>query len=278
MKSLIKVACAFYGTGVAGLGIQQFIYSDFRPVILPPWPSWMHISAGAWLSGAVLAVAGILIALLKKSDTAALFLGGFLLALFIIFQVPYVIFIQPHSPLNLGLWTDPLKEMALAGGAFVIAGLMKKEKSEQAKESTIIPGLEKLIPAGRVLFSVTMILFGIDHFLYRDFVATLVPSWIPAPGFWTYFAAVALIGSGVAIILKIRLRLVAQLLVAMLFLWLILLHMPRAITDPHSGNGNEITSVFQALAFSGIALAISLAGNGQSTGMDTPGKSGFYLF
>ena len=68
MKSLIKVACTFYGIGIAGLGIQQFIYSDFRPVILPPWPSWMHISgAGAWISGALLVIAGILIALMKKA-------------------------------------------------------------------------------------------------------------------------------------------------------------------------------------------------------------------
>jgi hypothetical protein len=43
----------------------------------------------------------------------------------------------------------------------------------------------------------------------------------------------------------------------MLFLWVILLHIPRAIADPHSGNGNEWTSVFQALAFSGIAFILS---------------------
>jgi uncharacterized membrane protein len=278
MKSLTKVACIFYGTGIAGLGVQQFIYSDFRPVILPPWPLWMHVSGiGAWISGAALVIAGVLIASMRKSYTTALFLGGFLLALFIIFQVPYVIFIQQYSPLNLGLWTDPLKEMALAGGAFVIAGLLKIRNSPHAKNTVFNTALEKLIPAGSILFSITMILFGIDHFLYTDFVATLVPSWIPGPVFWTYFAAVALIGSGAAIILKIKLELIGQLLATMLFLWLILLHIPRAIADPRSGNGNEITSVFEALAFSGIALAIACIGNKQLHGADMHGKSGFYL-
>ena len=102
----------------------------------------------------------------------------------------------------------------------------------------------------------TRSIFGIDHFFYTEFVAALVPSWMPDHIFWTYFAAVALIGSGVAIIIKIRLRPIALLLSVMLFLWLILLHIPRAIADPHVNDGNEITSVFEALAFSGIALGI----------------------
>jgi uncharacterized membrane protein YphA (DoxX/SURF4 family) len=96
-----------------------------------------------------------------------------------------------------------------------------------------------------------------DHFLYTEFVSKLVPSWIPGSTFWTYFAAVALIGSGIAIIFRIMLKQVALLLGTMLFLWLILLHIPRAIADPHIDKGNEVTSVFQALAFSGMAFIIA---------------------
>ena len=102
-----------------------------------------------------------------------------------------------------------------------------------------------------------MIVFGIDHFLYTEFVATLVPRWIPAPVFWTYFAAVALIGSGVAIILKIKIRLIGILLGIMLFIWFVILHIPRAVADPYVDKGNEVTSVFEALAFSGIAFVIA---------------------
>lgn len=40
----------------------------------------------------------------------------------------------------------------------------------------------------------------------------------------------------------------------MLLLWFVILHIPRAIADPAIEKGNEITSVFQALAFSGIAF------------------------
>ena len=266
MKNFIKVACAFYGIGVAGIGFQQFIYADFRPVLLPPWPLWMHSGALAYLTGAALISAGACIILMKKIRTVSLLLGLFFLAMFMIFHVPYLLFINQYSPTNLGLWTDPLKEFALSGGAFVIAGFFDEETVDFKPERFSMP--EKLITIGRVFFSITMIAFGIDHFLYTDFVATLVPSWLPGKVFWTYFAAVALIGSGVAIILKIKLELVGRLLALMLFLWLIILHIPRAIADPSSGNGNEITSVFEALAFSGIALAIACTAKKQRVSID----------
>jgi uncharacterized membrane protein YphA (DoxX/SURF4 family) len=257
MKYYIRAGRIFYAIGIAGLGIQQFIYSDFRPVILPEWPAWIHGSPiVAYLSGLALIIAGILILLNRKAGTVSLLLGGFLLVLFIVFHTPYLLFIIPYS-FHLGSWTDALKELALSGGAFVMAGSFVREDLPDNSKNYLMRMLEKIIPAGKIFFSITMIAFGIDHFLYTEFVATLVPAWIPGPVFWTYFAAIALIGSGVAIILKIRLKTVGLLLGTMLLLWFIILHIPRAIADPHTANGNEITSVFEALAFSGIAFVIA---------------------
>jgi uncharacterized membrane protein YphA (DoxX/SURF4 family) len=234
------------------------MYSDFRPVILPPgWPSWLHAGILAYIASAALILAAAYIIAGKKVRIISLLLGGFLFVLFIALQCPYVLFIQPNLPRHLALWTNPLKELALSGGAFVIAGLCKDELILSKKNVGVIV-LEKFIPIGRIFFSITMTSFGIDHFFYTRFVAGLVPAWIPDHMFWTYFAAVALIGSGVAIILEIRVKRIAILLSIMLFLWLVLLHIPRAIADPHSLQGNEITSVFEALAFSGIALGISI--------------------
>jgi hypothetical protein len=113
------------------------------------------------------------------------------------------------------------------------------------------------MPFGRFFLPITAIVFGIDHFLYRDFVAALVPSWIPGAVFWTYFAGVALIAAGAGMILRIQAQLASLMLGIMIFLWLLFLHIPRAIADPHSAKGNEWTSVFEALAFSGIAFILA---------------------
>lgn len=257
-KMLIKIAGSFYGTGIAAFGIQQLMYADFRPVILPPsWPSWMHAyGILAYIFGTALIAAGVYILFGKKTRTVSLILGGGLFVFFIGLQCPYIIFVQPNLPYHLALWTDPLKELALSGGAFVMAGLYKN-RLNTAPKNYFFNVLEKFIPFGRIFFCTTMISFGIDHFFYTDFVADLVPAWVPDHTIWTYFAGVALITSGVAIILEIRTERVALLLSLMLFLWVILLHIPRSIAQPFIDNGNEITSAFEALAFSGIALGIA---------------------
>ncbi|MFI5186892.1 MAG: hypothetical protein ACHQF0_09220 [Chitinophagales bacterium] len=258
MKNWIKISRFFYGIGVAGLGVQQFIYPDLRPVIWPPgWPSWIHSSTWAYIVGAALITAAILIIAGKKAKMASLLLGLFLLIIFLLIQCTYVLFVQPNFPRHLALWTDPLKELALSGGAFVLAQLCDDELNASSR-SLLSTVLKKLIPFGMIFFSITMISFGIDHFFYTEFVAGLVPSWFPDHIFWTYFAGVALIGSGVAIILEIRVERVAALLSTMLFLWFVLLHIPRAIADPYGLQGNEISSVFEALTFSGIALGIAI--------------------
>jgi hypothetical protein len=63
----------------------------------------------------------------------------------------------------------------------------------------------------------------------------------------------ALIGSGIAIILKIRVKVIGLLFGTMICLWFILLHIPKVITESFTDKGSELTSAFTALAFSGIA-------------------------
>ena len=49
----------------------------------------------------------------------------------------------------------------------------------------------------------------------------------------------------------------AALTALMIFLWVILLHIPRALADLH--NTSESTAVFEALAMTGIALLLATA-------------------
>ena len=191
----------------------------------------------------------------KKAREASLLLGSAFLFLFLFVQIPYEIFGDPNSSLHLGVWTNALKGLALAGGAFVMAGSFAKNHSQQSAFFTFS---EKLIPFGPLFFSITMISFGIAHFLYAEGVSTLVPSWMPDPVLWTRLTGVVLIGSGLAITLEIRRGAVALLFSITLILWVFLLHLPRAINEPYASRANEVSSCFDALAFCGIALVIAL--------------------
>ena len=88
MEKLGKAGRIFYGTGMAGLGFQQFLYGNFRPVILPSWPSIPAIVFWAYLTGLFFIVAGIAIIFDKKGRMASLILGGLLLMLFCLDRFP----------------------------------------------------------------------------------------------------------------------------------------------------------------------------------------------
>ena len=183
-----------------------------------------------------------------KARQVSLLLGTFLLLLVLAFQVPG----QPY-PTHIGSWTDAFKELTLSGGAFLVAGSIPK----RTNTPEFFNLLSKLIPLGKYFMAITMVVFGWMHFVYPDFAATLVPNWIPFHLLWTWFAGAALMAGGLGVLLNIKRRLAANLLGIMIFIWLLVLHLPRAIADPHSGNGNEWTSVFEALAFSGIAFLVA---------------------
>jgi uncharacterized membrane protein YphA (DoxX/SURF4 family) len=128
-----------------------------------------------------------------------------------------------------------------------------------AKESASIALLSSINPmlavVGRYIFAFSMIIFGVQHFQYAQFIAFLIPAWIPAHLFLAYATGVALIAAGVAIATHIFARLAATLLGVMFVLWFVLLHLPRVIAHPP--NGDELTSAFVALAFSGASFLMA---------------------
>jgi uncharacterized membrane protein YphA (DoxX/SURF4 family) len=254
MEKFIRPARVAYCIGLTGMVFPQFFYKVFGSNFFPAWLHLPWVAFWACLFTVVTIAACIAIVFEKKARQASLILGGLLLAMYCFGYIPYEIIIAPYNN-YLGTWADGLKEPALAGGAFIIAGSFA-EKAEFPKTS-IIKILEKLIPFGRIFFSITMILYGCAHFLYTKPISTLVPGWIPGHIFWTYLAGAALICSGIAIIFRIKLKLVATLLGTTIFIWLIIVHIPLAVADPFGNKSNSLISAFSALAFSGIAFVIA---------------------
>jgi len=110
---------------------------------------------------------------------------------------------------------------------------------------------------GRFCLGAFMILAGIQHFQFAQFVQTLVPVWIPGHLFWTYFAGVALIAGGFGLFLPPTARLAAVLTGLMIFLWVVLLHIPRALAAAPEQARNEWVAVFEALACAGIGFVLA---------------------
>jgi uncharacterized membrane protein YphA (DoxX/SURF4 family) len=246
---LIRAGWVFYGIGLTGIGAQHFVFWGF------------YSGNGAEVASVDSGAADVRVCAWSGVDHGGVCdrfqhqgekrCGGDRICVLILVVVEHIPAELAGYPKHLGSWTNAFKALTMCGGAWVVAGSLEEPGANFLRSA------ESLMRSGRYFLAITAATFGIDHFLYTDFVASLVPRWIPEPYFWTYFAAVALIASGVGMILNQQARLAALLLGIMIFLWLLMLHIPRAIADPHSGKGNEWTSVCEALAFSGIALLVA---------------------
>ena len=219
-----------YALAIIAFGIQHLVYGQFVTRVVPPMASPSH---WAYLAGAVLICAGLAMTIARSARAAGLLLGLLILAGFVAFYVPLLLRTQLLS----GVWTNAGKALVLAGGALLVAGL-----------PTIF---------ARLFLSAFFIVAGIQHFIFVQFVAGLVPAWIPFHIFWTYFAGIALIAGGIGMLIPRLVRLAAALSGVMVLLWLILLHIPRALAAPN--NANETTAVFEALAVSAVAFMIAAA-------------------
>ena len=251
MEKYNKLWRLFFAIGMITIAVQQMALAIFVPVVIPLWPAWLPGQlVCVYVFGLALVTACAAIIFEKKARNASLLMAAVFLLLLLLFQVPGQLF-GPYSPLHIGLWTNAFKELTFAGGALIVAGSFPSENNS----SDFIKLMERFIPAGKYFVAITMVVFGYMHFLYPEFVASLVPNWIPWHLFWTDFAGIALMAGGLGIILNIKLRLAAGLLGLMIFLWLIVLHIPRAFTAWH--DANEWTSVFEALMFSGIAFLLA---------------------
>lgn len=263
MFTLTKPGRLFYSLGIVAYGLQQIIILDFRPQILPNFPSWAHtviifpIVTGIAMTGAGLIVSGILNVAGALKQKVALFLGLYFFMLIFLSHIPYLLFVYPHKLSHLGSWGDLLKELAFSGASFIISGSFYN-KTETGKNGLPDRIVKMIKPIGRLFYCTTIILFGCNHFVYD--ISFMVPKWFGMARSWSHFGGAALIAAGTAILLKIFLKPAAFLLALMLFLWFVLLHVPNAILYPYAGRGNSIVSAFDALLFCGTALVIGQAG------------------
>lgn len=269
---VVAIGRVFFAVGMIGIGCQHFFFGQFVPLVVPHWAAsipgrlfWVY------LAGTILVVGGAAILSGFKARTAATLLGGLFLLSAVLLQVPGYVMAGVKVWVR---WYSAFEAFSFAGCALVVAGTLPRTGGRGGWR-TPIEWLDKLIPWGMVPFAILVIVFGVDHYLDTAAVATLVPAWIPFHIFWTYFVGTALIAAGLGMILRVKARLAATLLGAMLLTWVLVLHIPRAIADPYSGIGEECTNALEALAESGVAfiLGATLGRKRAEAGLGGPASS-----
>ena len=185
MKDLRFFGKTFVAVAMIVFGLQHFVYLDFVTRAYAPLPNWIPAQAlFAIFFGSLLCATGIAIIANIKAHTMSLLLAGTILLMFALCLLPDLL-TNLNNPM---LWTNSGKALVLTGSNLIVAGSISTKSSKGP-----IKYLEFLIPLGKLFLAGFFALAATMHFLYADFVATLIPAWIPGHLFWTYFAAVALL-------------------------------------------------------------------------------------
>ncbi len=226
---MTKAGNLFYAIAFICFGVLHFFFVlSFHPMVGPPW----HPGRPLWAAvmGAFLVLVGILLATKKRVQLSSGLLAA-VLFLYVIFRHIPGLVSHLHDP---NRWTGTAELTCLCGAAIVIAGLGS---------------------LGRYFYAVPLVVFSIQHFLYAEFIAGLIPTWIPFRLFWAYFVGAAFMAAAISIATNGQGRLAATLLGVMFLLWVIVLHAPRVAM--HLRDGNEWTSALIALAMSGGAWVVA---------------------
>ncbi|MFZ0805725.1 MAG: hypothetical protein WAN03_06065 [Candidatus Sulfotelmatobacter sp.] len=139
---------------------------------------------------------------------------------------------------------------SVSGAVFLVAGLVLIRK-----EMAAASGLDKVILLGYTFVAAPLAIFGTEHLLSSRAIMQLVPSWIPAPLFWTYFVGIGLFAAAASFVARKQLRWSALLLAIMFFIFVLTMDIPGVIQQPKERL--SWTLMLRETAFGGGALALA---------------------
>jgi uncharacterized membrane protein len=248
--ALSSLGRVIFAIAIIGLGVETIVCAheasrslgpQYQVIPVIPWlPAipWL-----AYLFGMILVLCALGLFSPRTIRTAALLLGGLLFVCTIILDVP-----KNLADLgNISLRTGVFEPLSLACLAWLLP---------DPRQTPLW-----LARASRYLLGISLIVFGVDHFLALIFIANLIPHWIPFHVFWVAFFGVAFIAAGLSIGFNIRSQWGAAGLGLMFAIWVFTLHLPRVLglygIPGAQRNPNEWSSLLIAIALWGGLWALA---------------------
>ena len=248
---LVAIGRTFFAIALLGLGVEHFVFQEFVTGRAPGWPN--DIPGGLlWVygSGVLVILAGLSVVMRRWGRQAMLGLGLMVFVWALLRHLPIV----AADALLAGSWTRAGKALTFVGGSFAVAGTLPPIAGETGRRwRRYANTTEPFVRLGGICLGCFLIIAGLQHFKFTTFVVTLIPAWFPGNAtWWARFAGVALIAGGVGLLVRRTAVLAGLMTGLMLFSWFWIVHLPRTLTSV-----SDAIAVFEALAFSGIALVVA---------------------
>jgi uncharacterized membrane protein YphA (DoxX/SURF4 family) len=236
IKGIYIAGIYLYSIALIGFGSTQLAFGRLMNRF---FPGITASSSLAYATGIIFIIAGIglLFHQWRKHASVVAVLVFLLLLLY------------PHLPrlvndlYDANRWTIFFQLVACCAGALLVAG------------RTLASRMSWMGATGRYAFAISLLIFGIQHFMYAHFIQTLIPGWLPSPSFWALLVRIALIAAAISIALGILIRLPGLFTGIMFLSWIPLFHIPKVTADTNSET--EWTNLFIAFAMSGTGFLLA---------------------
>jgi hypothetical protein len=236
-----------FALGLLLLGVVSLASGQFIPGLQPIPEAFEMPGATARLNGVLLIALSASILVKRFQGPAAALLAAYLSSWLFVAQLPQLCF-EAFDITRL----VSMMELAAIVAALVIVALAKETRSA--------------VPAriGGGIYGSMLLLFAAVHLQYHDFIASMIPTWIPFAALWPWFTASANLAAGLSFLAGIKTQIGGALLGAMYVSWVPIVHLPRVLETP----GNVIEWTAGALAMTLAGAAWLIAGSGLGRGAD----------
>ncbi len=218
LGALARLGLVVFAISILAIGVENWICAHNSTDALGPQYKVLDVipflPAIPWLAyavGAILVACGVGLLWHRTQRPAAITLGSLLFLCTVILEVPK----NAAEPLSISLRTGVFEPAAMAALAWLVP------------DWATLP--RWLVRFARYLLALSLIVFGVDHFLALRFIASLLPSWIPGHVFWVAFFGLVFIAGGLSIGLDLLLRWGAAGVGLMFAIWVFTLHGPRVL-------------------------------------------------
>ena len=210
-----------FAAAMIGLGVIGLVTRDFTQ-IWQPVPKWVPArSVLAFVCALISLGCGLGLLWRRSAPLASRVLLGALLIWLLVLRLPNLLF---QKPLVLVAWTCGATAVMVAG-AWVLASWFDDEREQSRFGFTGANGLR----IARTLYGLSMIPFGLAHFMYLDATTVLIPRWLPWHTAWAYLTGAAFIAAGLAVTVGVFAHLAAALSTLQLGLFGLIVWVPRVL-------------------------------------------------
>ena len=247
---IVEFALASLAVAAVSLAVLTLTYGDLAP-LGQTMPAWVP-GRGIWIYGAalLLLVAGAGLCLARTELLSLLTIGGYH-AFWALTGIPPIV----AKPLSVGSWYGFCEALTGLVGAWILYILLRWQR----RGSELPVGSARTVRVVQVLFGLICAFYGWSHFVYADYTASMVPTWLPDQLAFAYFTGLCHLAAGLGIVTGILPRLAAILETVMMSLFGLLVWVPSFWESPRPQWATPPASQWSELVVNIVLVASALA-------------------